>query len=236
MTILGTVYIIDPTQIDLLIHNLSTNLSPATGIGPNRLLCMDMDETSDDLEKDFPDHCIKATLLCPPPIAMYKEIDGDQEGFIRAYNEYLEYDSSVQEFITSMLYFLHTGGNIILRIPAYLEDDPIWVHTLIIFFYSRFGITIGTSPQNPFNYDTNYDNVIITLLYQRKMVDVFDFINSNTNIFPNGFPAELYNQIVDDLMIFSGPNNDPMELYEFIKRNYLETGIPIIKPAIYFDN
>ena len=151
------------------------------------------------------------------------------------YNEYLEYDSSVQEFIASMLYFMHIGGNIVLNIPAYLEDEPIWINTLILFFYSRYGINIGTSPQNLFNYDINYDNIIITLLYQKKMVDVFDFINSNTYMSSNNLPIELYNQVVNDLIILSGLDNNPMILYEFIKNNYLKTGIPIIKPAIYFD-
>ena len=234
MTILGSIYLMDANHIETTKHNLAIYFPPKAGPGPNRILCMDMDETSDELEQMFPDKAMKATLLCPPPLAMYKEIDGDQEGFIQAYNEYLEYDDSVQEFIATMLYFMHIGGNILLNIPSYLEDEPIWVHTLMMFFYTRYGISMGIMDQSYFAYDDKYDDIIITLLYQKKMIDVFDFINCNTNPYPT-FPPILYNQIVDDLMVFSGPDNDPMKLYTIMKEAYITTGIPITKPVIYFD-
>ena len=234
MNIIGTLFVIDAPHIDLLKYQLANNLPPMGLLTGNRLLCMDMDETTEELEKEFPDHCMKATILCPPPIAMYKEIDGDQEGFIQAYNEYLEYDDSVQEFIATMLYFMHIGGNILLNIPSYLEDEPIWVHTLMMFFYTRYGISMGIMDQSYFSYDDKYDDIIITLLYQKKMVDVFDFINCNTNPYPT-FPPILYNQIIDDLMVFSGPDNNPIDLYTLMKESYITTGIPITKPVVYFD-
>ena len=112
MTILGSIYIMDANHLETTKHNLSIYLPPKAGPGPNRILCMDMDETSDELEQLFPDKAMKATLLCPPPLAMYKEIDGDQEGFIRAYNEYLEYVRKNDNFyFSNILYIKNTFGN-----------------------------------------------------------------------------------------------------------------------------
>ena len=234
MNIIGTLFVIDAPHIDLLKYQLATNPPPMGMLAGNRLLCMDMDETTNELEEQFPNHCMKATLLCPPPIAMYKEIDGDQEGFIEAYYDYLDHEESVQEFIATMLLFLHVGGNIILYTPAYMEDDPVWMNTLILFFFTRFGITIGTSPQNGFFYDQNYDNRISDILYQRRMIDVFDYINSTT-YYPYP-PLETYDQVMNDLSFFAGKDENPYDMFLIIKNSLLQNGVPIIKPAIVFDS
>jgi hypothetical protein len=89
------------------------------------------------------------------------------------YNDYLEHDDSVQEFIATMLLFLHAGGQVLLYSPAMLEDGAGWLNTLMIFFYTRYGITIGT-PTNEFSYDPTYDGIVAEMLYNKGYIDVFD--------------------------------------------------------------
>ena len=51
----------------------------------SRTICMSMDEADDTLEREFPNLVQKSTILCAPPSAIYKEVDGDSEGFINDY-------------------------------------------------------------------------------------------------------------------------------------------------------
>ena len=45
----------------------------------SRTICMSMDEADDTLEREFPNLVQKSTILCPPPSAIYKEVDGELE-------------------------------------------------------------------------------------------------------------------------------------------------------------
>jgi len=236
MNILGTITILDEPHIDLLKYSLMTNPPPTSGNIPvGTVLCMDMDDADNMIEMWFPDHALKATLLCPPPNAMCKEIDGDEEGFIQAYNEYLEYDDSVQDFISSMLLLLHTGGNIILYSPSYISDCPIWLNTLMLFFFTRYGITIGTSAENGPAYDTRYDSVIATALYRRGYMNVFDFIYSNGCDNPLLLPGDIRDRLWHDLLPMCTPNEEnPDMLYCLMLNTFLATGVPTTRPAIWF--
>lgn len=235
MILTGTMFIIDEPHLDVLKANLSR--MPPPGIhGPQlaacTALCMDMDETDNMLEMWFPDHCQKATLLCPPPAAMYKEIDGDMEGFIKEYNEYLDYDSNVQEFIGSMLMYLHVGGNVMLYTPSHLEDDSLWTNTLILFFFTRYGITIGTSNTNPYAYDPRYDGVIADSLYGNGYIDIMEYLNlSDPNM---QHSLEVYNRLKYDLTPMC-PGEDPMKFYYTAKNLINTTGSPVFSPAIVFN-
>jgi hypothetical protein len=102
-----------------------------------------------------------------------------------------------------------------------------------MFFYTRYGITIGTSAQNGFMYDQNYDNVISDILYKRKMIDVMDYINSTT-YYPYP-PLDTYGQVMQDLSFFAGPGENPYETFLFVKNSFLQNGIPVIKPGLIFD-
>lgn len=232
MNILGTIFLIDEPHIDVLKSNLMTNPPPGHSIATGCMICCDMDESDNMLELWFPEHCQKATLLCPPPSAMYKEIDGDLEGFIQCYNEYLDYDNSVQDFIASMLLFMHLGGNILLYTPSHIEDDAIWVNTLMMYFYTRFGITIGTGPDKPCLYDPKYDSVVATLMYDRGVMDVFDYINSITDPYPD---PKIQQRLTFDLLPFASPGENPLNLYYLMRDAINRNGIPVFIPAIRFD-
>lgn len=226
MNILGSMYIFDASGFDILTKQLSVCPPPQGALRPGTCVCMDMDETTDDLERMFPLHTMKATLFCPPPSTMIKEIDGDAEGFIMEYNDYLEHDDSVQEFIATMLLFLHAGGQVLLYSPAMLEDGAGWLNTLMIFFYTRYGITIGT-PTNEFSYDPTYDGIIAEMLYNKGYIDVFDYCNST----PNNVPSS---KALYELSRFCGPGETPIEVYNRIKMNVMYNGVPIMKPGVIF--
>lgn len=232
MNITGTIYIIDEPRIDVLKSNLMRMPPPGGNLAPNTALCMDMDETDNMLEVWFPEHCQKATILLPPPAAMYKEIDGDQEGFIKEYNEYLEYDSTVQDFICSMILYLHIGGNILLYTPSHLEDDTLWTNVLILFFFTRFGITIGSSIENSFAYDPKYDGVIADLLYGKGYISIMEYLNiSDPTMLPS---TDACQKLAADLS-YIAPGEDPMAFYYDTKRRMIETNSPLLKPAIIFE-
>lgn len=228
--IIGTIYLVDEPHIDVLKANLMNIPPPGGRVATGTMLCMDMDESDNMLELWFPDHCQKATLLCPPPIAMYKEIDGDMEGFVEEYNRYLDSEESVQEFLASMLLFLHIGGNILLYTPSHLEDDAVWLNTLVLYFYTRFGITIG-GPNSQAAYDQSFDKIIPEFLYGHGVMDVFDFVSSSVEMPMDPF---IRNKLAMELMPFSGPDQNPLDYYYFIKMKQSE-GYPACQPAIIFN-
>lgn len=232
MNILGTIYLVDEPNIEILKRELSTNPPPGGGLATGTMLCIDMDESDNKLEQWFPYHTQKGTLLCPPPLAMYKEIDGDQEGFIQSYYEYLDYDESVQDFIASMLLLLHIGGRIMLYTPAYISDDTIWMNTLMLFFFTRFGITIGTSADRSFSYDAKYDGQVANFMYRRGVMEIFDYINSSTDL---SCPPEFQDKVCIDLLPYCGPEDNPLQLFDLIKFNLSHYHVPITKSAIMFD-
>lgn len=234
MILFGTLNIIDEQHIDLLQYHLSNNLPPIPGqIIKNTLMCIDLDETSNELEERFPNHTQKATLLLPPPVAMMKYVDGDQEGFIEEYNAYLDYENSVQEFISSILYYMYMGGNILIYVPVCMDDDTIWLNTLQLFFFTRYGITIGTSAEHKYMYDENYDREINNLLYARDYINIFDYTYNSTYTMPS---REVWDKAERDLMIIGGPESNPIETFNLIKASPITsgTGIGVCKPALYF--
>ena len=233
MLLLGTLNLMDEPHMDLLQYQLSTHVPPAPGIIQNTVMCMDLDETSTELEDKFPNHTQKATLLLPPPAAMMKYVDGDQEGFIEEYNLYLEYESSVQEFISSMIYFMYMGGNVLLYAPVCMDDDTIWINTLQLFFFTRYGISIGTSAEHPYAYDQNYDSVVNNLLYSKDYIDIFSYTYNSTYSMPS---SEVWDKAVRDLMTIGGPESNPVEIFGMIKASPCTSGngVAVVRPALYF--
>ena len=178
MNIIGTMFLVDEANMNVLRNNLMSFPPPGGGLATGTMLCIDMDDSDDSIEQQFPLHAQKGTLLCPPPSALYKEIDGDQEGFIMEYNMYLDNDPSVQDFIASMLLYLHIGGHILLYTPTPIDSDAIWLNTLQLFFYTRYGITIGTGINCPSSYDPSFDIKIANMLFAKSYMEVLDFIYS----------------------------------------------------------
>ena len=230
MNIIGSIYVVDEPHLDVLKNTLSSTPPPGGGAVAGSTLCVDLDETDNMIEVWFPNHAQKGTLLCPPPIAMYKEIDGDMEGFISEYFNYLKHEESVQDFIASMMLLLHLGGNIIIYTPSHLEDDAIWMNNLIMFFFTEFGITIGT-PTTVAEYDSKYDSSNATFMYSRGVMDVFDYIMSTQDMTP---PWYVHDRIIMDLLPLCSKEENPIHKFEEIKALQM-MGYTPFKPSVIFD-
>lgn len=242
MYVTGTMYLIDPPNIDYLKESLSRMPSPpipipstpGKGLFCGTALCLDMDETNigrySDLEMLFPNHYIPATTLCPIDDAVDHIRNGDQEGFIKAYNDYLDYDGIAQDEITTILYLLYKGVNIMLYTPTYIIDDT-WVNTLMTFFYTRFGIGIGVSRFEPFTYNPQYDIKIAMYLYIHNAIDVHEFISLAPIDLPD--PSVVDKLGMDLIKYCPYRGNTPLEVYySFVEqcKQGNAFGIPIVHP------
>ena len=232
MIINGTMYIIDSTHIDILKQNLATTSPPMEGgMVAGTVMCLDLDEEDRMLELWYPYHCQILTVLLPPPNAVYKIIDGDQEEFIKLYTQYLEEDDCVQDSIANILYFLSLGGNIMMYIPSAMVDDAIWVNVLMTFFYTRYGITIGTSDSLA-AYDPRYDSENAIFMYSRGKMNVLDFIRFTRTIIPDD---RILHRLQYDLLQYCGPNETPMDVYNKLLESYIAYG-PNVRPGLIFEN
>ena len=234
MNIIGTMFLVDEANMNVLRNNLMSFPPPGGGLATGTMLCIDMDDSDDSIEQQFPLHAQKGTLLCPPPSALYKEIDGDQEGFIMEYNMYLDNDPSVQDFIASMLLYLHIGGHILLYTPTPIDSDAIWLNTLQLFFYTRYGITIGTGINCPSSYDPSFDIKIANMLFAKSYMEVLDFIYSVGANSITMITGDLLSKVLYELEPYCYPGDNPMDLLYCIRNNLLMGGPPAYKPAVMF--
>lgn len=234
MNIIGTMFLVDEANMNVLRNNLMSFPPPGGGLATGTMLCIDMDDADDSIEQQFPLHAQKGTLLCPPPSALYKEIDGDQEGFIMEYNMYLDNDPSVQDFIASMLLYLHIGGHILLYTPTPIDSDAIWLNTLQLFFYTRYGITIGTGINCPSSYDPSFDIKIANMLFAKSYMEVLDFIYSVGANSITMITGDLLSKVLYELEPYCYPGDNPMDLLYFIHNSLLMGGPPAYKPAVMF--
>lgn len=225
MNILGTLYTAeDENFVRVVLSDPRSNT-----------ICMSMDESDNSLERDFPSRVQVSTILCAPPSAIYKDIDGKHEEFIQDYNYYLE-SPPVTEFIAAMLAFMHRGGNILLYIPGFTEDS-IWVNVLILNLFTRFGITAGMSADKSFSYDPRYDAVIANLLYYYGYIDVFDFMNSNPDMLPG---RDTWDRLCMDLAPYCLPGENGIGVYSRMKSNIMmgntNPNRPLMVPAFVPDD
>lgn len=134
----GSIYIVtEKMLLQKNMYNINTR---------NTILCMDEQES--ELYKIYGDECIPATVLLPPPDAVYCQIDGNMDGFINGYNNWL-YSDTVQEYIGYLMLLLHSGVNIFLYIPDF-DNESIWCNILLNFFAFEYGLIIGTDINSPF--------------------------------------------------------------------------------------
>lgn len=197
----------------------------------SRTICMSMDEADDTLEREFPNLVQKSTILCPPPSAIYKEVDGDSEGFINDYLYYLG-SPSVMDFFAAMLYYMHTGGNVLIYIPEYTEDS-IWVNILCNFMSSNFGIIAGSSAEKSYYYNSEYDYNVLMILYDYGYMSIFEFIASYPYqvLEPDMKFVGVYDKVMTELKPFS-TKEGPSELFYRLRTNILNGSSPILKPAL----
>ena len=146
---------------------------------PRSMVCI-LDDTTSNLERSFPNNTISLPILLPTRSALEKEIDGDRNGFIREYSQWLDCSETVKGNISAIILALSRGIHVLFVIPYY-EPDSLWINQLCQFFLIRYGIHIGSIDGNiPFNVNNSIDNQInlSNRLYIDNIIDCTTFIAS----------------------------------------------------------
>ena len=136
---------------------------------------------------------ISGSCLMPPPMAMMAMIDGDAERFYEEYSEYLLSDIPV-DFISVIVGYLHTGGNLSMLLPAGLGEP--WVCALLNHFMTYYGICIGTA-MSQFSYNMQYNDCINDIIYSSGMESPYEYLVNHTigMPFPNHILMQLQSQL-----------------------------------------
>lgn len=185
---------------------------------------LDLDEFGKYLDYRNP-NVIKSTCLLPQPEAVMAEIDGDPERFRLLYMEYLKSDV-VMDFVTVILAALHKGINFIIFVPE-MSEDSVWVVQLLMYFYTTYGIKIGTSETDNYAYDERYDSSNALLMYMGGFIDPYVFLTCYVDpIYPF-----ILNKLIRDVNPVV-PNNDYVAHFESMK--FRLKANPLVRDAITF--
>lgn len=197
------------------------------------IMILNFEETDSSLSKRFPQMVFNATILLPPASAIYEEINGNREAFINEYISFLSSDSAASEYISLILYSLHTGCHIVLYIPN-MKENMVWLNILSSYFLNQHGVFISNSVGVPSLYDNNFDIKNVTVLYNCAFIPIQEFM-----IFtPNGYRPDM-----NDLMTWSKIRTDiapyvynPNEIVDTFVRMKQSLHInPNVQQSISFD-
>lgn len=136
----------------------------------NAGVCRTVIVSEDPTANSLP-NVVGGSILMPPYEAMMQLIDGNMQEFQRLYDQYL-YSPVPDKMIILLIQALRQGINLIL----YLDKDAekTFASTLVQHFFYAYGITIGT-PLNPFMYDSQYEEVILSKMYLYGNISVEQF-------------------------------------------------------------
>lgn len=194
-------------------------------------MALSMDEQSSELENMFPGYVMKATILLPPPSAVFREIDGDYRGFIDEYVGWLN-SEMVVDYISSILLMIYQGINTMIYIPSFSEDS-VWVNTLLEYFEKTYGLHIGTSAENGFRYDNAYDAGVLNTMYYRNCINELQYL-AGLPPYYNDIPPQIWSKLTFDLMKYGGRDEDIMSVYNRIRRDS-NANHSVVVPAVVFD-
>jgi len=222
----GTIYLTD--DVDLISSALSQ---------PRKYIIYDLDDQSNNMDIMFPKYSVKATVLNPPPSAVHKHCDGLQEEFIDEYQRYL-ISEDVCDIVALMIIGLNNGFDAFIYIPSFSEDS-VWVNILLMYFETIYGIHVGTSAENVFSFNPEFQNVIASTLYFKLQIDILSYINLISDPSVPFSYATFFSQIDPmvkiqaDLLCHSGIDENP---YDTFVRLFLACQKnPNITPAVTFN-
>lgn len=187
----GSIYITNNQQVVL---NSAQNYS---------IICMS-GETDNFKELIHATNASVASVLLPPYDAVMLELDGDINGFVNAYYNYLSNNEPAM-FISLILRALYNGTNILL----YLTDEESKLNYMPVFskyMHDVFGIIIGTETYQ-FSYNSGYLSVIYDTLYMNELMTSKEYIQS--------YPVNITNiniatRLAIELGIFIPYGGDPI--------------------------
>lgn len=221
MIIPGTLYLTDNKE---LVCQSITN-----PMNIQRCMVIDLDEQSNDLETMFPKDAVKGTFLLPPPSAVFREIDGDHDGFIDEYISFLK-SERVIDYISSILLMVYSGVNTLIYVPSFSEDS-VWINILLGFFETEFGFHIGTGANNSFAYDSTKDINVLNLMFMCNCIDVLSYLRDIPLSYTN-HPPFLVAKISKELYAYCGDENPTTAYYNTM---YALHKNPRAIPAIEFE-
>lgn len=203
----GTMYVVDSERVILGCINAAPYLNHV-------VLNVSENKDEDISQSPYLQGIVQdSTILCPPPSAVYMEIDGNTNGFIDCYREYL-YSPEVRSFILMALFGMYRGMRLYLYLPEF-TNESIWIGVLIGHLKDVYGIDVGLIGKK-FAFDDQYSEDILCEWYARNFIDVFEFISYFNPMGRFGYKVQpLGGKIIMDLIPFGFENvQDP---FKFIK-------------------
>lgn len=224
----GILYVLD--NVDNIAGAMSADV-----YGRHVVLNLSEDISTTKVEDIFKGITQDATILCPPPGAVYMEIDGDTEGFKNYYNNYLCSDE-VKRFILLTLYAVHTGVNVYMYIPEF-TNESMWIGMLLNHLLYEYGISVGFVGKR-FSFDPKIADKVMCDLYLANFINPFElisFINTTDYLYP--YPLE---KMSNELKFYGCETNDVMKFVMECKANQQYAANrnintpPVLRPAIVF--
>lgn len=184
---LGNIYL--SLSKDVVLKTLCVNGMNYSNAIPKRTIIYILNDDIDQeiMAIDKMASCVKASILLPPPEALYKQIDGDTKSSLAIYQEYLT-SQQVSEYLDTMVYAVFRGINALL----YLEDtgDPFnfgfttetyWINLLMGEFVKQYGLIVGLINHkgiitSAFVEEHGSDIAIHHMLYIRNYISPIDYI------------------------------------------------------------
>jgi hypothetical protein len=226
----GILYVVD--NIDNIAGAISAN-----PYGRHAVLNLSEDISSTQIGEVFKDITQDATILCPPPIATYMEIDGNTEGFKQCYAEYL-FNDEVKRFLLLVLYAVHNGVNVYMYIPEF-TNESIWIGLLLNHLKVEYGIDVGLVGKK-FMYDIRLADKVLMELYLGNFINPFEYI-SYLGGFDYMYP-EVVARLSMDLARFGCGTNDVISFItdckaqqNYVYAKYGVAGPAILRPVIVFE-
>lgn len=142
---------------------------------PIQTKILDMDEEN---RLPLAPHVIKATCLLPPLQAKMAEIDGDEVQYNHLYSYHL-IDDYQCKFITAVIAFLYSGGNLLVYLPEDGYDNTL--NKFCELMFREYGIHIGIigsldQRMSQCFYDFKYIPSWLNLLYKDSLISPIEYL------------------------------------------------------------
>ena len=191
--------------------------------GNNKIISLDEDDEYIELSPLNNKNVVKGTILLPPIEAGWKEIDGDEFGYMEIYTNYLA-SPQVAEFITVLLATIYSGTNIIIYCPEFdrcVDNSSLYIKVLYRYLENLYGIHIGTNDMDPFMLNSLMIPVYLIDIYGLGVIDPYTFLiqfDVNNNL---GIPDNVYLKLINDINPYGNSYEEKKEYIDTIRKNIL---------------
>lgn len=199
--------------------------------GNNKIISLDEDDEVIELSPLNNSNVVKGTILLPPIEAIWKEVDGDEFGFVETYTTYLS-SPSVSEFITVLLGTIYSGNNIIIYCPEFdtvVDNSNLYVKVLYRFLENVYGIHIGTNDIDPFMINPLMIPAFMIEIYAMGIIDPYLFLLEFGN--SGDIPDPVYLKLINDINPYGNSYIEKKEYIDSIRQSILQKNT-VVKCAL----